>query len=40
MIVFLVWLYISSVVILLGGEINATFHHYLTNKTNPKIIQG
>lgn len=37
-IVFLVWLYISSVVILLGGEINATFHHYLTNKTNPKII--
>ena len=37
-IVFLVWLYISSVVILLGGEINATLHHFLINKANPKII--
>lgn len=32
-IVFLVWLYISSVIILLGGEINAALHHSLTNRT-------
>ncbi len=36
-IVFLVWLYISSVVILLGGEINAILHQFLINKANPKI---
>lgn len=33
-IVFMIWIYISNVVVLLGGEINATLHHLLHKSNN------
>lgn len=35
-IVFMIWLYISSIMVLLGGVINATLYHTFT-KSNPNI---